>query len=587
MTDSALSPPVRWRAWLADEAPSSQLQASLGDLSRALRRLLANPLAAAGMAIIVLMAIVALAPNFFSFGASPYAQNLSARLQPPSAAHWIGTDDLGRDIYARIVYGARVTLSIVALVGIIVAPIGLAVGTTAGYFGGVVDVILMRITDIFLAFPRLVLALAFVAALGPGIENAIIAISLTAWPAYARIARAETVTIARSDFVAAVVLQGASAPRILFRHIVPLVPVLRDRAADARHGRHHPDGGGPRLPWPGRAAAAGGMGRDGGGRARRHPRPMVGGDHSRPRDLRRQPRLQSDGRRASRRVRSQIVVMSDAPLLAVAGLNVSYPGRNGVTRAVRDVGFTLGRERLGIVGESGSGKSTTGRALLGLIPRPGIVAAQTMTFDGMDLTRLDDAGWQAMRGRRMSMVMQDPKYSLNPVKRIGAQIMETYRLHHRSSERVARQKALDMLAAVQIRDPERVFAAYPHQLSGGMGQRAMIAMMLVGDPDLLVADEPTSALDVTVQNEVLRILDDLVSARGMGLIFISHNLTVVSSFCDRVLVMYAGRIVEECAARDLAHAKHPYTRALIAAAPRLDEPVGDLSTVVRDPAWLA
>ena len=279
--------------------------------------------------------------------------------------------------------------------------------------------------------------------------------------------------------------------------------------------------------------------------------------------------------------------MSDAPLLAVEGLNVSYPGRSGVTLAVRNVSFTLGRERLGIVGESGSGKSTTGRALLGLIPKPGIVSARQMTFDGMDLTRLDDRGWQAMRGRRMSMVMQDPKYSLNPVRRIGAQIMETFLLHHRSSKRAARAKALDMLAAVQIREPERVFNSYPHQLSGGMGQRAMIAMMLVGDPDLLVADEPTSALDVTVQNEVLRILDDLVSARGMGLIFISHNLTVVSSFCDRVLVMYAGRIVEECAARDLAHAKHPYTRALIAAAPRLDEPLGDLSTVVRDPAWLA
>jgi peptide/nickel transport system ATP-binding protein len=279
--------------------------------------------------------------------------------------------------------------------------------------------------------------------------------------------------------------------------------------------------------------------------------------------------------------------MSDSPLLAVEGLNVSYPGRSGVTHAVRNVGFTLGRERLGIVGESGSGKSTTGRALLGLIPKPGVITAQKMMFDGVDLTRLNDAGWQAMRGRRMSMVMQDPKYSLNPVKRIGAQIMETFRLHHRTSERAARQKTLDMIAAVQIRDPERVFNSYPHQLSGGMGQRAMIAMMLVGDPDLLVADEPTSALDVTVQNEVLRILDDLVSARGMGLIFISHNLTVVSSFCDRVLVMYAGRIVEECAARDLANAKHPYTRALIAAAPRLDEPVGDLSTVVRDPAWLA
>ena len=298
---------------------------------------------------------------------------MSARLQPPSAAHWIGTDDLGRDIYARIVYGARVTLSIVALVGIIVAPIGLAVGTTAGYFGGLVDIVLMRITDIFLAFPRLVLALAFVAALGPGVENAVIAISLTAWPAYARIARAETVTIARSDFVAAVVLQGASAPRILFRHIVPLclssviVRLTLDMAGIILTAA------GLGFLGLGAQPPLAGMGRDGRGRARRHPRSMVGGDDPRPRDLRRQPRLQSDGRRAARRVRSEIVVMSDAPLLAVEGLNVSYPGRSGVTRAVRDVGFTLGRERLGIVGESGSGKSTTGRALLGLIPKPGIV----------------------------------------------------------------------------------------------------------------------------------------------------------------------------------------------------------------------
>ena len=279
--------------------------------------------------------------------------------------------------------------------------------------------------------------------------------------------------------------------------------------------------------------------------------------------------------------------MSDTPLIEVDDLNVSFPGRGGVTRAVRNATFTLGRERLGIVGESGSGKSTTGRALLGLIPRPGIVTAKRMTFGAENLLNYRDADWQRLRGRRMSMVMQDPKYSLNPVMKVGHQIGETYRLHTRASASDARARAIAMLEAVQIRDPDLVFHFYPHQLSGGMGQRVMIAMMLVAEPDLLIADEPTSALDVTVQNEVLRILDDLVRDRGMGLIFISHNLTVVSSFCDRVLVMYGGKIVEECKASELHAAKHPYTRALIASAPSLDRIDTELTTVKRDPAWLA
>ncbi len=279
--------------------------------------------------------------------------------------------------------------------------------------------------------------------------------------------------------------------------------------------------------------------------------------------------------------------MSDTPLIEVDDLNVSFPGRGGVTRAVRNATFTLGRERLGIVGESGSGKSTTGRALLGLIPRPGIVTAKRMTFGAENLLNYRDVDWQRLRGRRMSMVMQDPKYSLNPVMKVGHQIGETYRLHTRASASDARARAIAMLEAVQIRDPDLVYHFYPHQLSGGMGQRVMIAMMLVAEPDLLIADEPTSALDVTVQNEVLRILDDLVRDRGMGLIFISHNLTVVSSFCDRVLVMYGGKIVEECKASELHAAKHPYTRALIASAPSLDRIDTELTTVKRDPAWLA
>ena len=277
--------------------------------------------------------------------------------------------------------------------------------------------------------------------------------------------------------------------------------------------------------------------------------------------------------------------MSD-PLLIVEDLNVTFPGRTEATRAVRNASFTLGRERLGIVGESGSGKSTTGRALLGLVPSPGVVSARTMSYAGEDLLQCSERDWQRLRGRRLSMVMQDPKYSLNPVRSVGKQISETCLLHLKIGRREAERRTLAMLEAVQIRDPELVYRLHPHQLSGGMGQRVMIAMMLVAEPDLLIADEPTSALDVTVQNEVLRILDDLVTQRGMGLIFISHNLTVVSSFCDRVLIMYGGRIVEECSARDLQNARHPYTRALVAATPSLDVRRDELATVVRDPKWL-
>jgi len=273
-------------------------------------------------------------------------------------------------------------------------------------------------------------------------------------------------------------------------------------------------------------------------------------------------------------------------LLTVEDLEVTYPTRSGVTRAVRHASFTLGRERLGVVGESGSGKTTMGRALLGLIPRPGKVTAKTMRFGDVDLMGCNDRDWQQLRGRRLSMVMQDPKYSLNPVKTVGNQISETCLLHLGVGHVEAKKRALAMLEAVQIRDPELVYQLHPHQLSGGMGQRVMIAMMLIAEPDLLIADEPTSALDVTVQNEVLRILDDLVRERGMGLILISHNLTVVSSFCDRVLIMYGGQIVEECAARDLQQAQHPYTRALVAATPSLDVQRAELATVVRDPEWL-
>ncbi|MEO5738521.1 MAG: ABC transporter ATP-binding protein, partial [Variovorax sp.] len=219
-----------------------------------------------------------------------------------------------------------------------------------------------------------------------------------------------------------------------------------------------------------------------------------------------------------------------APMLVVDDLRISFPNRDGGrTEAVRGVSFALGRERLGIVGESGSGKSQTGRAILGLTAPEGAVTARRLEFNGVDLLHCGQKQRRELRGGRIAMVLQDPKFSLNPVMTIGQQIVETLRAHTRISGRDARAKALAALVAVQIDQPERVYQLYPHEVSGGMGQRAMIAMMLIADPDLLIADEPTSALDVTVQLQVLAILDDLVRQRGMGLIFISHDLRLVST----------------------------------------------------------
>ena len=272
-------------------------------------------------------------------------------------------------------------------------------------------------------------------------------------------------------------------------------------------------------------------------------------------------------------------------LLSVRNLRVSFDTEAGLVEAVRGVSFDLGRERLGIVGESGSGKTMTGRAVLRLIRPPGKIEADSMVFDGQDLMTASEREMRALRGPRIAMVMQDPKYSLNPVMKVGAQLVEGLRQRDRMSKMEAHDKAIAALEAVQIRDPERVMDAYPHELSGGMGQRVMIAMMLIPNPDLLIADEPTSALDVTVQAEVLAILDNLVKTRGMGLIFISHDLRLVARFCDRVLVMYKGRVVEELAAHDLMQAKHPYTQGLLNCLPRIGGPRQPLPGLDRSADW--
>lgn len=272
-------------------------------------------------------------------------------------------------------------------------------------------------------------------------------------------------------------------------------------------------------------------------------------------------------------------------LLDIENLWVRFPTNQGIFDAVRGVSFSLGRERLGIVGESGSGKSMTGRAILRLIRPPGMVSADYINLSGDNLMAKSEREMRDVRGQKISMVMQDPKFSLNPVMTIGDQIIEAYRQHNTARKAEAHAKAVEMLEAVSIRNSERVMRAYPHEMSGGMGQRIMIAMMLIPNPEILIADEPTSALDVSVQRQVLSIMDRLVSDRGMGLIFISHDLNLVAEFCDRVLIMYSGRIVEVCDADKLHQAKHPYTQGLLNSLPRLDRPTDHLAVLKRDPSW--
>ncbi|KXU84080.1 peptide ABC transporter ATP-binding protein [Paraburkholderia monticola] len=278
-----------------------------------------------------------------------------------------------------------------------------------------------------------------------------------------------------------------------------------------------------------------------------------------------------------------------SPLCEIDDLRIAFRTHDGtLNEAVRGLSLTLNKgERLGIVGESGSGKSLTGRALLGLLPPAAHYTAKRLRFDGSDLLNMRADRRRRLCGQQMGMILQDPKYSLNPVMTVARQMREAFALHDpKLNGRAMREKIIASLEAVHIRNPARVADSYPHELSGGMGQRVMIAMMVSTGPRLLIADEPTSALDVLVSMQVLAVLDEMIAKHDTGLIFISHDLPLVMSFCDRVVVMYAGRVVETCAARDLVHAQHPYTRGLLAANPPLANPPAELPVLSRDPAWL-
>lgn len=273
-------------------------------------------------------------------------------------------------------------------------------------------------------------------------------------------------------------------------------------------------------------------------------------------------------------------------LLDIENLSISFPDRGGLKTVLHKVNLSMGAEKLGIVGESGSGKSTLGRAIMGLLPRSAHIECDKMKFQDIDLAAASAKSLGKLRGQRMAMILQDPKHALNPLIPVGEQIAECYRIHVNATRAEAREKALAMLEAVEIRSPDRVMLQYPHEVSGGMGQRIMIAMMLICNPELLIADEPTSALDASVKASVMDTMERLVEERGMGLIFISHDLRQVARTCDRVMIFYQGHMMETLQASELENAKHPYTRGLLNAVPLVRNRRTRLPHLDRDPTWL-
>jgi len=522
---------------------------------------------------------------------SPEATQLDARLLPPgSGGHWLGTDALGRDVLSRLLHGLRASLAVSALGTAVAAGVGAAAGLVAGYRGGAVDDVLMRIADAILAFPYILLALALVAALGPGLRNAMLAVAVVNIPFFARTVRGATLGVRSREYVEVARLSGHGDLRIVAREVLPNVaPVLLVAMATtlgwmiletaglsflglgaqpprADLGSMLGDGRrflatAPHLALvPGAVlfvvslavhALADGL------RDRMDPHRAAPAEPE-PEDLAAaEPARAGDG--------------AAAPLLDVEALRIDIPGAGRVVDGI-DLRVAAG-EAVALVGESGSGKTVTALSLLGLPPAPGArVRAERMALADTDLAGLDAEGWRALRGRRLAYVPQDPGGALDPLLPVGAQVAEAVRAHGRVSRARARSRARELLAQVHLRDPDALLDARPHELSGGMRQRVLIAMAIAHDPDLLVADEPTTALDVTVQREILGLLAEACRQRR-GLLLVTHDFGVVSALCDRVYVLHRGRIVEDGhVAQVLERPRHPYTRSLVASVPRMDDP---------------
>ncbi|MCP4376921.1 MAG: dipeptide/oligopeptide/nickel ABC transporter permease/ATP-binding protein, partial [bacterium] len=564
-------------------------------------RLRKNTLAVIGLVIVAVIAVVSLLAPLLPL-ADPDATDLENRLLPPfNSGHVLGTDHLGRDMLSRLIWGTRVSLLVGLLATFVAAVVGSFLGIVAGFYGKWVDNILMRGIDMLMAFPYMLLALAIVATLGPGLMNALFAIAIVNIPFFARNVRGVTVGQVSRDYIDAARLNGQSDSAILFSELLPnVMPViiitisttigwmiletaglsflgLGAQPPQADLGSMLGEGRKMLITAPHEATLPGlvilflviGINLLGDGlRDILDPR-LKSGTFMRP-----QARTAIHSQTLDEAEES-VTQTKGAPILKVLKLSTWFRLGRETYKAVNGVGFEMvSGECLGIVGESGSGKSVTALTLLGLVASPpGEITSGSIHYRGENLLKASLDSLQHLRGNRIAYVFQNPLTTLNPLLTVGEQIRESLKCHQTLSGTDMQQKVVELLKQVQIPNAKERARAYPHELSGGMRQRVGIAMALANDPEIIIADEPTTALDVTIQAQFLELLNELRRERGLSLIFITHDFGVVSEVCDRVMVMYAGKVVETGSTMDVINSPlHPYTRRLIDCVPRLGHP---------------
>lgn len=567
-------------------------------------RLLANnKLAAFGLIVLSIIVILAAISPFLPLP-DPNATAPAERLRPLfSEGHLFGTDQLGRDILSRLLWGTRVSLAVGIAATLIAAIIGSTIGIVAGYAGGRTDSLLMRFIDLLMAFPYILLALAIVAVLGPGLINALYAIAIVNIPFFARNIRGISAGLATREFVDAARLSGKSHFSIVTTEILPnVLPVIVITMTTTAGWMILETAGLSFLGLGAQPPQADLGSMLGDGRKFLFNAPHVSivpglmifalvmsinllGDGIR--DML-DPRLRSGAlnrpmpvTRIERNEQPAKAAASNA-VLAVDQLETSFARGSTLEPAVKKISFEVGKgECLGLIGESGSGKSVTALSLAGLVASPpGVITNGSVRFDGKDLLSLKDHELMSYRGGRIAYIFQDPLTTLHPLYTIGEQVAEAITAHQPISKRDARAKAIELLDTVGIPEPAERADAYPHELSGGQRQRVGIAMALANDPDLIIADEPTTALDVTVQAKILDLLQTLRRERGVSLLFITHDFGVVAQMCDRVAVMKDGRIVETGeTAEVLRNPQHDYTKRLIACVPQLGQGKSFLETM--------
>ncbi|WP_172300336.1 dipeptide/oligopeptide/nickel ABC transporter permease/ATP-binding protein [Pseudoruegeria sp. HB172150] len=556
-----------------------------------LKLLFRNQLAAFGAVVLGFILVLALLVPVLPLQDPDVTATGDRFLRPFSEGHLLGTDHLGRDLLSRLLWGTRLSLAVGIAAAVIAATIGSAIGIIAGYFGGRTDNLIMRGVDMLMAFPYILLALAIVAALGPGLMNALIAVAAVNIPFFARNIRGVTVSLAGREFIDAARLAGMGHVRIILTEILPNVLPIIVIAMSTTVGWMILETAGLSFLGLGSQPPQADLGSML-GEARDA---MITAPHTSivpgvmiflivmsvnllgdgVRDAL-DPRLKSGA--LSRPQAKTLVERKGAvppatdDLLSIQDLETQFHVGKRVYRAVNKVSLSVKPgECLGVIGESGSGKSVTALSVMGLVASPpGVIAGGAVRLEGEDLLDVSYEKLRQKRGEKVAYIFQDPLATLHPLYRVGDQLAEAIQCHHKVSDAKARERALELLKAVRIPNAESRLKNYPHEMSGGMRQRVGIAMAMANDPDVIIADEPTTALDVTVQAQILALLDDLRRERGLAIIFITHDFGVVAQLCDRVAVMYAGRIVEQGPTNAVLDAPaHPYTKRLIACVPEL------------------